>query len=92
MSNHRDVVEVFDGIRFPGFMHTTESLKAACSFEFQDTDVLLVTFPKSGEKLKLGPGRDSHTAATLCPQGPSPRPDMGSGPLKSLPLSHMDLA
>uniref|UniRef100_A0A8C0X1P7 Sulfotransferase n=1 Tax=Castor canadensis TaxID=51338 RepID=A0A8C0X1P7_CASCN len=53
MSNHRDVVEVFDGIRFPGFMHTTESLKAACSFEFQDTDVLLVTFPKSGEKLNL---------------------------------------
>ncbi|XP_005415173.1 PREDICTED: sulfotransferase family cytosolic 2B member 1-like [Chinchilla lanigera] len=43
-----DSVEVFKGIRFPGFMHTQESLRTACGFQFQDTDVLLVTFPKSG--------------------------------------------
>ncbi|XP_010625866.1 sulfotransferase 2B1-like [Fukomys damarensis] len=46
--NGIDSVEVFKGIRFPGFIHTQESLRAACSFQFQDTDVLLVTFPKSG--------------------------------------------
>lgn len=44
-----DTVEVFNGIRFPGFIHTQESLRAACSFLFQDKDILLVTFPKSGE-------------------------------------------
>ncbi|XP_040837953.1 sulfotransferase 2B1-like [Ochotona curzoniae] len=48
MSRSLDSEEVFDGIRFPGFIHTPESLQAACSFQFQDTDVLLVTFPKSG--------------------------------------------
>ncbi|XP_055477425.1 sulfotransferase 2B1-like [Psammomys obesus] len=48
MSERMNTTEIFDGIRFPGFMHTPESLKAACSFQFQDTDVLLVTFPKSG--------------------------------------------
>lgn len=48
MNARMNTTEIFDGIRFPGFMHTPESLKAACSFQFQDTDVLLVTFPKSG--------------------------------------------
>lgn len=43
-----NTTEIFEGIRFPGFMHTLESLKVACAFQFQDTDVLLVTFPKSG--------------------------------------------
>lgn len=48
MNERMNTTEIFDGIRFPGFLHTPESLKAACSFQFQDTDVLLVTFPKSG--------------------------------------------
>ncbi|KAL6082911.1 hypothetical protein STEG23_002605 [Scotinomys teguina] len=48
MNERMNTTEIFDGIRFPGFMHTLESLKAACAFQFQDTDVLLVTFPKSG--------------------------------------------
>ncbi|KAM5262539.1 sulfotransferase 2A1-like [Ctenodactylus gundi] len=43
-----NAVEVFDGIRYPGFCHTQESLKAPSTFQFRDTDVLLVTFPKSG--------------------------------------------
>lgn len=50
MNERMNTTEIFDGIRFPGFLHTPESLKAACSFQFQDTDVLLVTFPKSGER------------------------------------------
>ncbi|XP_028736611.1 bile salt sulfotransferase-like isoform X2 [Peromyscus leucopus] len=48
MNERMNTTEIFDGVRFPGFMHTLESLKAACAFQFQDTDVLLVTFPKSG--------------------------------------------
>ncbi|KAL1784717.1 sulfotransferase family cytosolic 2B member 1 [Sigmodon hispidus] len=48
MNDRMTTTEIFHGIRFPGFMHTPESLKAACAFQFQDTDVLLVTFPKSG--------------------------------------------
>ncbi|XP_020844785.1 sulfotransferase 2B1-like [Phascolarctos cinereus] len=42
------VTEVFRGISMPGQLHTQESLHAATNFQFQDTDVLLVTFPKSG--------------------------------------------
>ncbi|XP_072492467.1 sulfotransferase 2B1-like isoform X2 [Notamacropus eugenii] len=42
------VTEVFEGISMPGHLHTQESLNAATNFQFQDTDVLLVTFPKSG--------------------------------------------
>lgn len=48
MSERVNTTEIFEGIRFPGYIHTLESLKAACAFQFQDTDVLLVTFPKSG--------------------------------------------
>ncbi|KAM4834009.1 sulfotransferase 2B1-like [Thomomys bottae] len=48
MSGRMHSEEVFNGVRLPGFMHTPESLQTACSFQFQDTDVLLVTFPKSG--------------------------------------------
>ncbi|XP_051024721.1 sulfotransferase 2B1-like [Acomys russatus] len=48
MTERMTTTEIFDGIRFPGFMHTSESLRAACSLQFQDTDILLVTFPKSG--------------------------------------------
>ncbi|CAO2609581.1 Sulfotransferase 2B1 [Lemmus lemmus] len=48
MSERMNTIEIFEGIRFPGFIHTPESLKAASAFQFQDTDVLLLTFPKSG--------------------------------------------
>lgn len=50
MNERMNITEIFDGIRYPGYLHTQESLKAACSFQFQDTDILLVTFPKSGER------------------------------------------
>ncbi|XP_013931307.1 PREDICTED: 3-alpha-hydroxysteroid sulfotransferase-like [Thamnophis sirtalis] len=43
-----DVTEVFANIRLPGHLHTESSLHFASDFEFQDTDVLLVTYPKSG--------------------------------------------
>lgn len=65
MNERMNTTEVFDGIRFPGFMHTPESLKMACSFQFQDTDVLLVTFPKSGEGLGEGAWTIPHKA-TFC--------------------------
>ncbi|XP_075833688.1 sulfotransferase 2B1-like isoform X1 [Microtus pennsylvanicus] len=48
MNELMNTTVIFDGIRFPGFIHTLESLKAASAFQFQDKDVLLVTFPKSG--------------------------------------------
>ena len=56
MSERMNTTVIFDGIRFPGYMHTLESLKAASAFQFQDKDVLLVTFPKSGERWGLGQG------------------------------------
>ncbi|KAK3562034.1 hypothetical protein QTP86_024794 [Hemibagrus guttatus] len=43
-----DVTETFQGITFPGHLHTQESLLYATKFNFQDTDILIVTFPKSG--------------------------------------------
>nr|XP_034378758.1 bile salt sulfotransferase-like [Arvicanthis niloticus] len=48
MNERMNTTEIFDGIRYPGYVHTQESLKAACSFQFEDTDIVLVTFPKSG--------------------------------------------
>lgn len=50
MNERMNTTEIFDGIRYPGYVHTQESLKAACSFQFEDTDIVLVTFPKSGER------------------------------------------
>ncbi|XP_056318913.1 sulfotransferase family 5A, member 1 [Danio aesculapii] len=43
-----DVTESFQGIMFPGHMHTEESLNFATNFKFEDTDTLIVTYPKSG--------------------------------------------
>ncbi|KAM9366978.1 sulfotransferase family 5A, member 1 [Symphorus nematophorus] len=43
-----DVMEMFHGILFPGHLHTQESLQLALKFPFQDTDILIVSYPKSG--------------------------------------------
>ncbi|XP_062249286.1 sulfotransferase family 5A, member 1 [Platichthys flesus] len=43
-----DVTEMFHGIPFPGHLHTQESLQLALRFPFRDTDVLIVSYPKSG--------------------------------------------
>ncbi|XP_060892790.1 sulfotransferase family 5A, member 1 [Labrus mixtus] len=43
-----DVTEVFHGICFPGHLHTQDSLQLALKFPFQDTDILIVSYPKSG--------------------------------------------
>ncbi|XP_019935259.2 sulfotransferase family 5A, member 1 [Paralichthys olivaceus] len=43
-----DVTEMFHGISFPGHLHTQESLELALRFPFRDTDVLIVSYPKSG--------------------------------------------
>ncbi|KAM9860676.1 sulfotransferase family 5A, member 1 [Aulostomus maculatus] len=43
-----DVVEMFQGIRFPGHLHTQDSLQLALNFPFQETDIVIVSYPKSG--------------------------------------------
>lgn len=43
-----DVTETFHGIRFPGHLHTQDSLNYATSFKFLETDTVIVTYPKSG--------------------------------------------
>uniref|UniRef100_A0A8C7XS93 Uncharacterized protein n=1 Tax=Oryzias sinensis TaxID=183150 RepID=A0A8C7XS93_9TELE len=37
----------FHGISFPGHLHTQDSLQHAMKFQFQDTDILIVSYPKS---------------------------------------------
>ncbi|ROL41183.1 Sulfotransferase family cytosolic 2B member 1 [Anabarilius grahami] len=43
-----DVTETFHSITFPGHLHTQDSLNYATNFKFQDTDTVIVTYPKSG--------------------------------------------
>ncbi|XP_061449800.1 sulfotransferase 2B1-like isoform X2 [Rhineura floridana] len=43
-----DVTETFAGLSLPGHLHTQESLNFASTFQFCGSDVLLVTYPKSG--------------------------------------------
>ncbi|XP_066504298.1 sulfotransferase family 5A, member 1 [Hoplias malabaricus] len=43
-----DVTETFHGISFPGHLHNQDSFRYALDFKFQDTDILIVTYPKSG--------------------------------------------
>ncbi|XP_042349540.1 sulfotransferase family 5A, member 1 [Plectropomus leopardus] len=43
-----DVIETFHGILFPGHLHTQDSLQLALKFPFEDTDIVIVTYPKSG--------------------------------------------
>uniref|UniRef100_A0A3P9QGS8 Sulfotransferase n=1 Tax=Poecilia reticulata TaxID=8081 RepID=A0A3P9QGS8_POERE len=43
-----DVTEIFHGISYPGHLHTQDSFQHALKFPFQDTDVLIVSYPKSG--------------------------------------------
>uniref|UniRef100_A0A8C3BPQ0 Uncharacterized protein n=1 Tax=Cairina moschata TaxID=8855 RepID=A0A8C3BPQ0_CAIMO len=45
-----EVTETFAGIALPGHLHTKESLQFATTFPFRDTDVVIVTYPKSGER------------------------------------------
>uniref|UniRef100_A0A3Q3K7M7 Uncharacterized protein n=1 Tax=Monopterus albus TaxID=43700 RepID=A0A3Q3K7M7_MONAL len=41
---------MFHGISFPGHLHTQDSLQLALKFQFQDTDILITSYPKSGKK------------------------------------------
>uniref|UniRef100_A0A672FCJ8 Sulfotransferase n=1 Tax=Salarias fasciatus TaxID=181472 RepID=A0A672FCJ8_SALFA len=43
-----DVTEMFQDISFPGHLHTQDSLQQAVEFNFQDTDILIASYPKSG--------------------------------------------
>lgn len=48
-----DVTETFHHISFPGHIHTQDSLKCALHFQFQDSDTVIATYPKSGETGQL---------------------------------------
>lgn len=52
-----EVTETFAGIALPGHLHTAESLQFATNFPFRDTDVVIVTYPKSGEWHWVGRGQ-----------------------------------
>lgn len=45
-----DVLETFHGISFPGHLHTQESLQSALKFPFQESDILITSYPKSGKE------------------------------------------
>lgn len=42
-------MESFGGVLFPAGLHTQESLRLALNVPFQETDVLVVSYPKSGK-------------------------------------------
>lgn len=44
-----DHMESFGGVSFPGGLHTQKSLQLALNVPFQETDVLIVSYPKSGK-------------------------------------------
>ncbi|XP_075876644.1 sulfotransferase family 5A, member 1 [Nelusetta ayraudi] len=43
-----NVMEMFHGISFPGHLHTQDSLQLALKFPFQESDILIASYPKSG--------------------------------------------
>ncbi|XP_048402155.1 sulfotransferase family 5A, member 1 [Stegostoma tigrinum] len=43
-----DMALQYSGINFPGHLHTMQSMQFAEEFKFHDTDILIVTYPKSG--------------------------------------------
>ena len=49
-----EVTETFAGISLPGHLHTQESLGFAATFAFRPTDVVIATYPKSGEGQRGG--------------------------------------
>ncbi|XP_043937784.1 sulfotransferase 2B1-like [Protopterus annectens] len=48
MMERMNVTESFHGIVFPGHLHTEKSLRFAEDFHFEDTDIVIATYPKSG--------------------------------------------
>lgn len=57
------VKELFHGILFPGHLHTQDSLRLALKFQFRDTDILIVSYPKSGKKRGQTGQRDACSVA-----------------------------
>lgn len=45
-----NVMEMFHGISFPGHLHTQDSLQLALKFPFQESDILIASYPKSGKE------------------------------------------
>lgn len=43
-------MEMFHGISFPGHLHTQDSLQFARRFPFQESDILIASYPKSGKE------------------------------------------
>lgn len=43
-------MEMFHGIPFPGHLHTQDSLQLALDFPFQESDIVIASYPKSGKR------------------------------------------
>uniref|UniRef100_A0A8C5R4C3 Sulfotransferase n=1 Tax=Leptobrachium leishanense TaxID=445787 RepID=A0A8C5R4C3_9ANUR len=43
-----DVIETIAGIQLPGHLHTAQSLQYAQEFQFQEGDIVIISYPKSG--------------------------------------------